>query len=595
MNKSVIRIVIILSGISLVSLVILQFVWFKNMLQMRENEFDRDVMAAITETARRLERDQTMFFVSNRLRMQALTDTILASTAQKSHRAIIDKSSQSRNARFSDSIPTRPVVSVKRRQKIVQNNGSKEIVVEHENRLDTLSSMNMSIFFGPSVDAVLPLPQFPPDEYYDAIIRRQEKFFRQHFRMMQEFDSAFMGYEEKIFPNRPRPRPQRLNPNLKFQQQVEELQAQTDLLSDALNRLIIEIKQLDIPARERLNVPASYEILKQELKNRSIDLPFEYAIFDEGRDTLAQSPRFNPTSNTKIYKANLLSDRFFQSADHIALYFPDRNTHLLSSMLWIITGSAFFTLILVATFIISILVILRQKKISDVKSDFINNMTHEFKTPISSINISADVILSPDIVQQPERLRNYGAIIKQENTRLNHQVEKVLQIARIERNGFGLKLEPVQLNEIIELVVNNCKTGNGASISIEKHLDPSIPEINADRLHLTNIIHNLMDNAIKYSPGSPHIIIHTNKSARSVIFSIADNGPGIPKEYQKKVFQKFYRIPTGNVHDVKGFGLGLYYVKNICEAHRWDISLENPPDKGAVFIIQIPASSWINK
>jgi len=593
MNKSVIRIVIILSGISLVSLVILQFVWFKNMLQMRENEFDRDVMAAITETARRLERDQTMFFVSNRLRMQALTDTILASTAQKSHRAIIDKSNQSRNARFSDSIPTRPVVTVKRRQKIVQNNGGKEIVVKHENRLDTLSSMNMSIFFGSSMDAILPLPQFPPDEYYDAIIRRQEKFFRQHFRMMQEFDSAFMGYEEKIFPNRPRPRPQRLNPDLEFQQQVEELQAQTDLLSDALDRLIFEIKQLDIPARERLNVPASYEILKQELKNRSIDLPFEYAIFDEGRDTLAQSPRFNPTSNTKIYEANLLSDRFFQSADHIALYFPDRNTHLLSSMLWIITGSAFFTLILVATFIISILVILRQKKISDVKSDFINNMTHEFKTPIATISLAADSLVNARIINDPEKIHYFTRVIKEESKRMNTQVESVLQMALLDKKDFSLQLQPMDAHDLIAQAVQNISIQiHKREGEIQTDLQATNPIVEVDEVHFLNVLFNLLDNANKYSPQSPQIVVSTWNNHHSLFISVKDHGMGMDRETRNRAFEKFFRKSTGNIHNVKGFGLGLSYVKAIVMACGGNIRIESEPEKGSEFIIELPQINY---
>jgi|LSQX01.3.fsa_nt_gb two-component system phosphate regulon sensor histidine kinase PhoR len=334
--------------------------------------------------------------------------------------------------------------------------------------------------------------------------------------------------------------------------------------------------------------------LRTEFDKLNINTDYEYGIYDCHTDKMVYGNYVTAGGHDKQIKLSTTLPKYSEYVYYFGVNFPTKSNYITGDMsLWFIFSG--ILLVSVIFYAWAIFIILRQKRLSELQKDFINNMTHEFKTPISSINISADVILSPDIVQQPERLRNYGAIIKQENTRLNHQVEKVLQIARIERNGFGLKLEPVQLNEIIELVVNNCKTGNGASISIEKHLDPSIPEINADRLHLTNIIHNLMDNAIKYSPGSPHIIIHTHKSARSVIFSIADNGPGIPKEYQKKVFQKFYRIPTGNVHDVKGFGLGLYYVKNICEAHRWDISLENPPDKGAVFIIQIPASSWINK
>ncbi len=334
--------------------------------------------------------------------------------------------------------------------------------------------------------------------------------------------------------------------------------------------------------------------LRTEFDKLNINTDYEYGIYDCHTDKMVYGNYVTAGGHDKQIKLSTTLPKYSEYVYYFGINFPTKGNYITGDMsLWFVFSG--ILLVSVIFYAWAIFIILRQKRLSELQKDFINNMTHEFKTPISSINISADVILSPDILQQPERLRNYGAIIKQENTRLNNQVEKVLQIARIERNGFGLKLEPMQLNEIIELVVNNCKTGNGASISIEKHLDAEIPEITADRLHLTNIIHNLLDNAVKYSRGSTNIIFRTHKSGQHIIFTIADNGPGISKEYQKKVFQKFYRIPTGDVHDVKGFGLGLYYVKNICEAHHWDISLESSSDKGAVFIIQIPASSWINK
>ncbi|NCA86002.1 MAG: HAMP domain-containing histidine kinase [Clostridia bacterium] len=335
--------------------------------------------------------------------------------------------------------------------------------------------------------------------------------------------------------------------------------------------------------------------LRTEFDKLNITTDYEYGIYDCHTDQMVYGNYITAGGeHDKQIKLTTTLPKYSEYVYYFGVNFPTKTNYLSGDMsLWFIFSG--ILLVSVIFYAWAIFIILRQKRLSELQKDFINNMTHEFKTPISSINISADVILSPDILQQPERLRNYGAIIKQENTRLNHQVEKVLQIARIERNGFGLKPEPLQLNDIIDLVVNNCKTGNGARISIEKRLDADISEIKADKLHLTNIIHNLLDNAIKYSTDTPYITISTQKTHHHIIFSISDKGPGIPKEYQKKVFQKFYRIPTGNVHDVKGFGLGLYYVKNICEAHRWDISLESLPGHGAVFTIQIPASSWINK
>lgn len=240
-------------------------------------------------------------------------------------------------------------------------------------------------------------------------------------------------------------------------------------------------------------------------------------------------------------------------------------------------------------FVYSIFIILQQKRYSELQKDFINNMTHEFKTPISSINISADVLASPNIIEQPQRLKSYSAIIKQENQRLNNLVEKVLQIAHIEKGGYELKKEAIQLNNLITEVVENHQRqcANGRSITFTVQLSPEIKEVLADKLHLTNIIYNLLDNAVKYSGVVPQVTVTTSMNRDKIRLIVSDNGPGIDTEYQKKIFQKFFRIPTGNVHNVKGFGLGLYYVLKVCEAHGWKLYLESKVGKGSDFIIEM--------
>jgi len=223
-----------------------------------------------------------------------------------------------------------------------------------------------------------------------------------------------------------------------------------------------------------------------------------------------------------------------------------------------------------------------------MQKDFINNMTHEFKTPISSINISADVILNPDIINDPARLYTYGSVIKQENNRLNQQVDKVLQIARIESHSFHLNKVMVDLNTLVLTVAENCKANSNRQLVVNTNLSDSVGSFEADELHLTNILFNLLDNASKYSDKEPVITIETLRTDKSIVLSICDNGPGISPEFHHRVFQKFYRIPTGNLHNVKGFGLGLYYVKTICTAHQWKIDLISEPGKGTTFVISIP-------
>jgi two-component system phosphate regulon sensor histidine kinase PhoR len=246
-------------------------------------------------------------------------------------------------------------------------------------------------------------------------------------------------------------------------------------------------------------------------------------------------------------------------------------------------------LVTIFFFLYAMSIILRQKRLSEMQKDFINNMTHEFKTPISTIRISTDVFLkSPEIIANP-RLSQYANIIQEQNQRLNNQVEKVLQLAKIERGSFKLNKEDVDLHELVQSVLESIRVQvEKLGGTVECELGAKRPHIQADKLHLTNILHNLVDNATKYSKGNPKIILKTKTvDDNRIQLQIIDHGIGISKEALAKVFEKFYRVPTGDVHDVKGFGLGLFYTKNICDAHGWKISIESEQGKGTTVSILI--------
>ena len=217
-------------------------------------------------------------------------------------------------------------------------------------------------------------------------------------------------------------------------------------------------------------------------------------------------------------------------------------------------------------------------------------MTHEFKTPISTIKIAADVFASHPIIQMDERLTKYTQIMREQNNRLNTQVEKVLQITRIDRNTLDLNMEIISLHELLETILPSIQVKiEGQNGRLSQILNAKQPYIKADTLHLTNIIHNLLDNAIKYcKDGKPEVIVKTEDLDKNVRLTITDQGIGIDKEHHKKVFQRFYRVPTGNIHNVKGFGLGLYYVKNIVQAQGWNIDLVSETDTGVSVVIDIP-------
>jgi two-component system phosphate regulon sensor histidine kinase PhoR len=275
-------------------------------------------------------------------------------------------------------------------------------------------------------------------------------------------------------------------------------------------------------------------------------------------------------------------------AYYFGVQFPNREAHLINQLgIW--SFSSFVLLVVIIFFAYTLFIILKQKRLSEIQKDFINNMTHEFKTPISTIALSTEVLKDPGIIHQPERLFNYTTIIEKENARLKQHVERVLQMARLDKEDIGLKKEMTDVHQLVqEAIRNNAHALLEKQGAVEIDFRATHSKLEADKLHLTNVFNNLIDNAIKYCKTSPEIIIRTVDYNGSIVVTVSDNGIGISTENQKRVFQKFYRVPTGNVHDVKGFGLGLSYVKTIVEAHKGNIRLESELGKGCTFRICLP-------
>jgi two-component system phosphate regulon sensor histidine kinase PhoR len=258
-------------------------------------------------------------------------------------------------------------------------------------------------------------------------------------------------------------------------------------------------------------------------------------------------------------------------------------------MAWILGGSLFFSLFILSTFALSLYFIVRQKKISEMKSDFINNMTHEFKTPIATISLAADTIINPKIINNDASIRHFISMIKKENNRMNKQVETILQIASLDKKEIEFRFESVSMHNIIKYAIETIdiqvQQRNG---KISLNLDATEDMIMGDSEHLTNLVNNLLDNAVKYSPDSPDICVSSKNIDKGILFSVSDNGIGMTKAVQSKIFERFYRQSSGNVHDVKGFGLGLNYARAIIDAHKGDINVYSEPGKGSRFEIFLP-------
>jgi len=272
---------------------------------------------------------------------------------------------------------------------------------------------------------------------------------------------------------------------------------------------------------------------------------------------------------------------------------PNVNNLVLRSLLGRIAISVLFTLIIIAAFFLTIRTMLRQKKLAEIKNDFINNMTHEFKTPIATISLAVDAMRNEKVLQDREKLGYFSSIIKEENQRMNRQVETILKASQLERQEVDLNLKPTHVHEIIKEVVDNftlqLQEKNG---KVEMHLDATNDLINADEVHFSNLVNNLVDNAMKYAKDNtpPYIKLCTTSDAKYFRIKIEDNGIGMTRDTVKRIFERFYRAHTGNVHNVKGFGLGLSYVKTMVKAHEGDIKAESTLGKGSMFTIDLPLS-----
>ena len=362
-------------------------------------------------------------------------------------------------------------------------------------------------------------------------------------------------------------------------------------LSDVMNRLMLSYMQKNMDVRNRINPEKLDRLLYQEFKNMSIDIPYSFAVVNsrDGKPEIEKNAADIQSVMNSHYRIGLFPYDFVPSNSILIVHFPQKRIYLLRSMGLILSASAIFLIIIIISFIYIIRVVFTQKKVSDIKNDFINNMTHEFKTPIATISLATDAINNPKILADTERLKYYTGIIKEENARMNSQVEKVLQIALLDKKDFKLQLQPLDIHEIIQKAINHFTLQvNDRGGEIRSSLGALDYIVMGDDVHLANVIYNLLDNANKYSPENPDIFIHTYNEKDRLIIEVEDKGIGMTKETQKKIFDKFYRVSSGNIHNVKGFGLGLSYVKAILLEHNGDVNVESELGRGSKFIVNLP-------
>jgi len=328
-------------------------------------------------------------------------------------------------------------------------------------------------------------------------------------------------------------------------------------------------------------------LLREEFERSNLTEDFEYGIYDCFTDSIVFGGKVDFNNVGTGRAEEILSLINLEPDGHyFGVLFPNKTAVILRQLdFWMYSSVIIFLIVLFFSY--TIMLLLRQKRLSEVKTDFINNMTHELKTPISTIALSAEAISSPTVCEQPERLAQYVQIIRNENNRLRSQVEKVLQIASLSPGRISLKLELIDMHSLIrkaEVTFRVKVEEMDGTMSV--NLNAERPHLRGDVMHVTNMIYNLLDNAVKYSGEHPEIKVTTRNAGDRLLVSIQDNGVGIARGHQKMIFDKFYRVPTGNRHDVKGFGLGLFYVRTMMKAHRGRVRVESMPGKGSTFTLE---------
>ena len=363
---------------------------------------------------------------------------------------------------------------------------------------------------------------------------------------------------------------------------------QRALLDEVVLDMIRRASDKSIGERVRFGDLNGY--LQANLYNNGIDLPFHYEVLDKEGRSVYRCADYEEKGSDEAYQQALFKNDPPAKTSVLKVHFPGRRDYLFDSVSFMIP-SLIFTLVLLVTFIFTIYIVFRQKKLTEMKNDFINNMTHEFKTPISTISLAAQMLKDPAVGKSPQMFQHISGVINDETKRLRFQVEKVLQMSMFDRQKATLKMKEIDANELITGVVNTfalkVERYNG---KITSNLEATDPVIFADEMHITNVIFNLMDNAVKYKKPEEdlELKVRTWNESGKLMISIQDNGIGIKKENLKKIFEKFYRVHTGNLHDVKGFGLGLAYVKKIIVEHKGTIRAESDLNVGTKFIIALP-------
>lgn len=547
MNKRLITALTVVMTIVLAGMVFIQIFWIKNAISLHEQQFDQNVNDALNKVAHRLEKHDAANYIFDEM----LTGNQNNQLFDRKIRLFQNKLSNSIESEF------QPLFSEIEQYRSISWSGS----IAPGGGLAVNSDSNII-----SVDTIK-----DKDGIYRSTIKVK----------MSEGDCQI-----QVSNNSREQLLQSVN------QEIQKLNYGKSLMDDIFFQFFSNERAI----HERIPKDEMGSIIKDALQSEGIDAPFEFVVTTQFGKSIAASNSFNTQLIPTSHKITLFPNDLFSEHNYLLVQFPSKRNYIMKSLGVMSFSSIGLILLISICFAYMIHIIFRQKKLSDMKTDFVNNMTHELKTPISTISLASEMLRDSRVASDPDRIQKYAGVIHDENKRLGSHVEKVLQMAVIDRGEHKLKLSFLNLHDLVQKAIHKMtlqleEKGGVLQTDFSAHF----PEAQVDEAHFTNIITNLLDNAIKYSNERPEITVSTRDQNGGVLISVSDKGIGMSKEAQKRIFEKFYRVPTGNVHNVKGFGLGLSYVKAMVEAHGGNVKFHSELNKGTTFEIFIPHSNPANE
>lgn len=580
--------------LSTLGLIAFQLYWIRNAIHLYEERFRQDAHAALIAVAEKLEKQEALHIAEKKLsdlppagsRLQIIEPEMYSGDLRNLFIRQFDSIRADMRALYEDSYLNPDIESS--REQAIQNKEAGD----RATRPEPFDFFNLQRKIDSAMISQLrsgnPFMDFRAiDSMIFEDMQNSARYFFGHEDPFSLFNArepaAGIASQQKTAEIRKKIEQLRKE---RFREFEKKLEQKTEMLTLAIDELFKPPRSIE----QRIDVEQLDSLLHLEFRNRGIDLEYGYGIVDRTSNELMMTVSGQAESLKRSdFQVNLFPNDLTGALHVLSVYFPDKQKYLFNKILISSASSAALALVIILCFATAIYVIVRQKKLSEIKNDFINNMTHELKTPISTVSLACEALQDPDVRKEETFVARYLGVIRDENARLSRQVEKVLQAATLDRKDFKFKYEKVNLHRIIEKALANIRLvveKKGGAIGI--NLKATNPELLSDQVHLTNIIYNLLDNANKYSPGSPEITVETQDAPEGLSFTIADKGIGMTRDVLKKIFEKFYRAPTGNIHDVKGFGLGLTYVKTMVDALGGTINVESIPGKGSSFKIYLP-------